>query len=198
MFAKGLALAPWGIAASSRLLGQQSAATTETGKVDPLKAEKKKPGPESSKRPPIHEMEPFAEPLVFARHEVQPRVRPFSLNQVQLDSGPLQQARDWNRAYMMRLDNDRLLHNFRVTAGLPSEAEPLGGWEAPTSTPAAKWTMRLRIPAWTSDDSSVMINGRPIEGAASPGSYLSIRRVWKPGESGTADDTNAAYLREYS
>jgi len=45
----------------------------------------------------------------------------------------LQQARDWNRAYMMRLANDRLLHNFRLTAGLPSDAEPLGGWEAPTS-----------------------------------------------------------------
>jgi hypothetical protein len=33
---------------------------------------------------------------------------------------------------MMRLPNDRLLHNFRVNAGLPSSAKPLGGWEAPT------------------------------------------------------------------
>jgi hypothetical protein len=31
----------------------------------------------------------------------------------------------------MGLDPDRLLHMFRVTAGLPSHAEPLGGWEAP-------------------------------------------------------------------
>lgn len=31
----------------------------------------------------------------------------------------------------MALDPDRLLHMFRVTAGLPSRAEPLGGWEAP-------------------------------------------------------------------
>jgi DUF1680 family protein len=29
------------------------------------------------------------------------------------------------------MDSDRLLHNFRVTAGLPSTAEPLGGWEEP-------------------------------------------------------------------
>jgi uncharacterized protein len=36
-----------------------------------------------------------------------------------------------NRQYMMGLDPDRLLHMFRVTAGLPSSAEPLGGWEAP-------------------------------------------------------------------
>ena len=26
---------------------------------------------------------------------------------------------------------DRLLHNFRVNASLPSQAKPYGGWEAP-------------------------------------------------------------------
>ena len=31
----------------------------------------------------------------------------------------------------MYLDPDRLLHMFRVTAGLPSSAQALGGWEAP-------------------------------------------------------------------
>ena len=138
MFAKSLALAPLGIAASSRLLGQQSAPTTDTGKATPPAAEKKKLEP--SKRPPIHETEPFAEPLVFARREAQLRVRPFSLNQVQLDSGPLEQARDWNHAYMMRLGNDRLLHNFRVTAGLPSEAEPLAaGRRRPQSCAVTSW-----------------------------------------------------------
>ncbi|XVV16437.1 beta-L-arabinofuranosidase domain-containing protein [Actinoplanes sp. CA-131856] len=34
-------------------------------------------------------------------------------------------------AYLRFVDLDRLLHMFRVTAGLPSTAEPLGGWEAP-------------------------------------------------------------------
>jgi DUF1680 family protein len=29
------------------------------------------------------------------------------------------------------LDADRLLHNFRVAAGIPSDAEPCGGWEKP-------------------------------------------------------------------
>jgi DUF1680 family protein len=33
----------------------------------------------------------------------------------------------------MGLEPDRLLHMFRVTAGLPSHAEPLGGWEQPTN-----------------------------------------------------------------
>jgi DUF1680 family protein len=32
---------------------------------------------------------------------------------------------------MLGLDPDRLLHMFRVTAGLPSSAQPYGGWEAP-------------------------------------------------------------------
>lgn len=35
-------------------------------------------------------------------------------------------------AYLRFVDLDRMLHMFRVTAGLPSTAEPLGGWEAPT------------------------------------------------------------------
>ena len=35
-----------------------------------------------------------------------------------------------NMGFLLSLPNDRLLHMFRVTAGLPSTAEPLGGWEA--------------------------------------------------------------------
>ena len=60
-----------------------------------------------------------------------PKLQLFALRDVTLEAGPLQQARDWNRAYMLRLPNDRLLHNFRITAGLPSSAKPLGGWEDP-------------------------------------------------------------------
>lgn len=36
-----------------------------------------------------------------------------------------------NQKYLMSLPEDRLVHNFRVNAGLPSSAEPLGGWESP-------------------------------------------------------------------
>ena len=39
--------------------------------------------------------------------------------------------RTTNRAYMMRIAPDRLLHTFRLNAGLASSAQPLGGWEAP-------------------------------------------------------------------
>ncbi|HSP06555.1 MAG TPA: beta-L-arabinofuranosidase domain-containing protein [Acidobacteriota bacterium] len=34
---------------------------------------------------------------------------------------------------MLRIAPDRLLHMFRVTAGLPSTADPLGGWEQPVN-----------------------------------------------------------------
>ena len=59
------------------------------------------------------------------------RARPFDLHQVRLGPGPFRDAMEVNRRYLLGLDPDRLLHNFRVTAGLPSSAEPLGGWEAP-------------------------------------------------------------------
>ena len=126
----GLALVPFGIAAAPALLSQ--AAVNEAKKADSLPPAKKD-APPPGKRPPILETEPFAESLSFHRDAVRPRVQPFALGQVTLDSGLLQNARDWNRSYMMRLPEDRLLHNFRVTAGLPSSAQPLGGWEAPES-----------------------------------------------------------------
>jgi uncharacterized protein len=66
---------------------------------------------------------------------VTPRVRfalqPFDLEAVRLTAGPVRDALETNRRFLLGLDPDRLLHMFRVTAGLPSTAEPLGGWEAP-------------------------------------------------------------------
>ena len=59
------------------------------------------------------------------------RVRPFGLHAVRLLAGPALEALEVNRRYLLGLDPERLLHMFRVTAGLASTAEPLGGWEAP-------------------------------------------------------------------
>ena len=132
-FAKGLALAPLGVAVGSTALGQAVTNPLPAPDVPTPAKRLPKTAAEYNRHPPIHETDPFAETLTFSRHEAQPLVRPFSLHQVLLAPGPLQQARDWNRNYMMRLGNDRLLHNFRATAGLPSEAAPLGGWEAPKS-----------------------------------------------------------------
>lgn len=55
----------------------------------------------------------------------------FPLEEVRLLDGPFKHAMELDRKYLHSLDPDRLLHNFRVTAGLPSTAQPYGGWEKP-------------------------------------------------------------------
>ena len=60
-----------------------------------------------------------------------PLARPFDLARVRLHPGPFLDAAEVNRRFLLGLDPDRLLHTFRLTAGLPTTAEPLGGWEAP-------------------------------------------------------------------
>jgi DUF1680 family protein len=61
------------------------------------------------------------------------RVRPFDVSRVRLLPGAFLDAMEVNRGFLLAQDPDRLLHMFRVTAGLPSSAEPLGGWEAPVN-----------------------------------------------------------------
>lgn len=60
-------------------------------------------------------------------------VVPFPLEQVRLLEGPFLNAARTNQQYLDSLPTERLVHNFRVTAGLASSAEPLGGWEDPKS-----------------------------------------------------------------
>ncbi len=59
------------------------------------------------------------------------RAEPFGLKQVRLLDGPFKHAMDLDRKYLLSLDVDRLLHDFRINAGLTSSAKPLGGWEEP-------------------------------------------------------------------
>ncbi|MGD0651457.1 MAG: beta-L-arabinofuranosidase domain-containing protein [Verrucomicrobiia bacterium] len=66
-----------------------------------------------------------------AQGTVKLKAEPFALNQVRLLDGPFKDAMERDHKYLLALDADRLLHNFRVTAGLPSTAKPLGGWEEP-------------------------------------------------------------------
>jgi len=56
---------------------------------------------------------------------------PFRLDEVRLLDGPFRDAMIRDQEYLLSLDENRLLHTFRLTAGLPSTAQPLGGWEAP-------------------------------------------------------------------
>lgn len=57
----------------------------------------------------------------------------FPLQDVRLLDGPFKAAMDRDAKYMLAIDPDRLLHNFRQNARLPSTAKPLGNWEAPSS-----------------------------------------------------------------
>jgi uncharacterized protein len=59
------------------------------------------------------------------------KIRPFPTKQVTLGEGPLLQAREADRRFLISLPTDRLLHTFRINAGINSSADPLGGWEAP-------------------------------------------------------------------
>jgi hypothetical protein len=63
--------------------------------------------------------------------QVVPVAQPFDLSQVRLLVGPFQDAQRLDAKYLLSLDPDRLLHAFRLNAGFPSTAQPLGGWEAP-------------------------------------------------------------------
>jgi hypothetical protein len=71
------------------------------------------------------------ETVSFIRRDLPLKARPFPMRAVRLMEGPFKDAQQANRRYLHRLPADRLLHNFRVTAGLPSGAQPLGGWEKP-------------------------------------------------------------------
>lgn len=56
---------------------------------------------------------------------------PFRLEDVRLLPSPFLHAMRKDAEYLVSLDLNRLLHVFRVNAGLPSDARPLGGWERP-------------------------------------------------------------------
>ena len=77
----------------------------------------------------------LAQPLLADVNVVSNRVpavaAPFDLSAVRLLDGPFKQRQETGRAWLLRVDDDRMLHNFRVTAGLPSAAQPYGGWEEP-------------------------------------------------------------------
>lgn len=55
--------------------------------------------------------------------------REFPLSAVKLDDRLFRRAMETDRAYLLRLDPDRLLAGFRREARLPKKAEPYGGWE---------------------------------------------------------------------
>ncbi|TWU31584.1 glycoside hydrolase family 127 protein [Novipirellula artificiosorum] len=70
---------------------------------------------------PIHlQIEPVAAPQAM----------PFSLHDVRLLDGPFKQGQQVAAQYLLDLEADRLLANFRKEAGLSPKAEHYGGWES--------------------------------------------------------------------
>jgi hypothetical protein len=60
------------------------------------------------------------------------RIVPFPLASVRLAPGIFKEQEEINARYLDSLTVDRLLHSFRVTAGISSSATPYKGWEDPT------------------------------------------------------------------
>jgi DUF1680 family protein len=62
-----------------------------------------------------------------------PAATAFGLEDVRILDPDLLRMRDQTVDYLLALDSDRLLHNFRITANLPSSADPLYNRESPTN-----------------------------------------------------------------
>ncbi|HVU35732.1 MAG TPA: glycoside hydrolase family 127 protein, partial [Opitutaceae bacterium] len=59
-----------------------------------------------------------------------PALAPFPLADVRLLDGPFLEAQQRDEHYLRQLEPDRMLHNFRVNAGLAPKAPVYGGWES--------------------------------------------------------------------
>jgi len=59
-----------------------------------------------------------------------PALQPFPLADVRLLDGPFLEAQKRDEAYLLKLEADRMLHNFRMSAGLEPKAPIYGGWES--------------------------------------------------------------------
>jgi DUF1680 family protein len=59
-----------------------------------------------------------------------PPVGWFPLTHVRLGEGPFLAAQKLDEKYLLALEADRMLHNFRVNAGLQPKAPVYGGWES--------------------------------------------------------------------
>ncbi len=55
---------------------------------------------------------------------------PFSIKDVRLLDGPFKEAMTADARYLLDIEPDRLLSDFRVHAGLKPKGEKYGGWES--------------------------------------------------------------------
>ena len=73
-------------------------------------------------------------PVSLPDYQIAPRIAPrlqaFSLRDVRLLDGRFKHAQELDLAYLLSLQPDRFLHNFRKNAGLAPKAPIYGGWES--------------------------------------------------------------------
>lgn len=51
-----------------------------------------------------------------------------------------------------------------------------------SETNAGDWSMRVRIPSWTTNEASITVNGEAEDVAREPGTYATITRTWAAGD----------------
>lgn len=51
-----------------------------------------------------------------------------------------------------------------------------------SKAPSAPLSLRVRVPAWASDDAKLTLNGKSIAADARPGTYVTVQRQWKNGD----------------
>src|SRR5580704_8899677 len=61
------------------------------------------------------------------------RAAALPLRDVELLDSPFLANQGRNTTYLLFLDPDRMLRPFRLNYGVATQAQPLGGWEQPTS-----------------------------------------------------------------
>jgi DUF1680 family protein len=79
---------------------------------------------------PILATLPFCASGESVRPTSRQSVRPFELAAIRLLPGPFATAQELDARYLLTLEPDRMLHNFRVNAGLEPKAAVYGGWES--------------------------------------------------------------------
>ena len=72
----------------------------------------------------------FITPLTVAAQQALGPVtaRPFPLSQVRLLDSPFKQAMELDKAYLLKVEADRMLWPFHHNAGLPPKGQRYGGW----------------------------------------------------------------------
>lgn len=61
--------------------------------------------------------------------KIQTEVQPIGLEYIRLKDGAFKQAQKADEAWLLELEPDRLLHRYRLYAGLEPKGEIYGGWE---------------------------------------------------------------------